>query len=81
MKNVEINKTIKLSEHMTLGELTVTSVKTKDGNIPSHVAIIRTSMSSSSNTALTVSSGCISPSVPPVSITAAGSISCKGNLL
>ena len=39
MKNVEINKNMKLSEHMTLGELTVTSVKTKDGNIPSHVAI------------------------------------------
>ena len=39
MKNVEINKNTKLSEHMTLGELTVTSVKTKDGNIPSHVAI------------------------------------------
>ena len=39
MNNVEINQTIKLSEHMTLGELTVTSVKTADGNIPSHVAI------------------------------------------
>ena len=39
MKNVEINKNTKLSEHMTLGELTVTSVKTADGNIPSHVAI------------------------------------------
>ena len=39
MKNVEINKNTKLSEHMTLGELTVTDVKTKDGNIPSHVAI------------------------------------------
>ena len=31
---VEINKSIKLSEHFTLGELTVTDVKTKDGNIP-----------------------------------------------
>ena len=62
MENVEINKTIKLSEHLaspseaalshlselngvhlsphfTLGELTVTSVKTADKNIPSHVAI------------------------------------------
>ena len=39
MNNVEINQTIKLSEHMTLGELTVTNVKTADGNIPSHVAI------------------------------------------
>ena len=62
MQNVEINKSIKLSEHLalpseaalshlselngvhlsphfTLGELTVTSVKTADKNIPSHVAI------------------------------------------
>ena len=62
MDKVEINKTIKLSEHLaspseaalshlselngvhlsphfTLGELTVTNVKTADGNIPSHVAI------------------------------------------
>ena len=39
MNNVEINKNIKLSEHFTLGELTKTSVKTADGNIPSHVAI------------------------------------------
>ena len=39
MAEVEINKTIKLSEHFTLGELTKTSVKTADGNIPSHVAI------------------------------------------
>ena len=62
MDKVEINKTIKLSEHLaspseaalshlselngvhlsphfTLGELTVTSVKTADKNIPSHVAI------------------------------------------
>ena len=28
-----------LSEHFTLGEMTVTKVKTADGNIPSHVAI------------------------------------------
>ena len=39
MNNVEINKTIKLSEHFTLGELTKTSVKTADKNIPSRVAI------------------------------------------
>ena len=50
MTEVEINKSIKLSEHMKLGELRVTSVKTADGrsaqgdallakNIPSHVAI------------------------------------------
>ena len=39
MENVEINQTKKLSEHYSLGELTKTSVKTKDGNIPSHVAI------------------------------------------
>ena len=39
MNKVEINKNIKLSEHFTLGELTKTSVKTADGNIPSHVAI------------------------------------------
>lgn len=39
MEHVEINQTMKLSEHFSLGELTKTSVKTKDGNIPSHVAI------------------------------------------
>ena len=62
MKNVEINKNIKLSEHLaspsetalshsselngvhltphfSLAELTTTSVKTADKNIPSHVAI------------------------------------------
>ena len=39
MTNVEINKSMKLSEHFSLGELTVTSVKTADKNIPSHVAI------------------------------------------
>ena len=39
MEQVEINKSIKLSEHFTLGELTVTNVKTADKNIPSHVAI------------------------------------------
>ena len=30
---------MKLSEHFKLGEMTVTNVKTADGNIPSHVAI------------------------------------------
>ena len=39
MYNVSINKTIHLSEHFTLGELTKTSAKTADGNIPSHVHI------------------------------------------
>ena len=39
MENVEVNKEIKLSPHFTLGEMTVTKVKVKDGNIPSHVAI------------------------------------------
>ena len=36
---VEINKNVKLSEHFTLAEMTKTSVKTKDGNIPSRVHI------------------------------------------
>ena len=39
MNEVSINKTIKLSEHFTLGELTKTSYHPLDGNIPSHVAI------------------------------------------
>ena len=39
MKNVDINKNARLSEHFTLGELCKTSVKTADGNIPSHVHI------------------------------------------
>ena len=39
MDKVEVNKQMKLSEHIELGEMTVTKVKTKDGNIPSHVAI------------------------------------------
>ena len=39
MKEVSINKGMHLSEHFTLGELCKTSVKTVDGNIPSHVAI------------------------------------------
>ncbi len=39
MKEVSINSQICLSQHFTLGELCKTSVKTKDGNIPSHVHI------------------------------------------
>ncbi|MBO4718944.1 MAG: hypothetical protein J5658_03620 [Prevotella sp.] len=39
MKEVEINKQAKLSEHFTLGELCKTSYHPLDGNIPSHVAI------------------------------------------
>ena len=39
MNNVEINKSMRLSEHFTLGEVCKTSHKTKDGNIPSRVAI------------------------------------------
>ena len=39
MKNVDINKNARLSQHFTLGELCKTSVKTADGNIPSHVHI------------------------------------------
>ena len=37
MSIVEMNKQMKLTEHFTLGEMTKTSYKTKDGNIPSHV--------------------------------------------
>ena len=45
--NVEVKRnvtsgsdpSVSLSAHFSLKELTVTSVKTKDGNIPSHVAI------------------------------------------
>lgn len=39
MKDVSINKLMHLSQHFTLGEVTKTSHKTADGNIPSHVAI------------------------------------------
>ena len=39
MNEVKINKDAKLSQHFTLGELTKTSAKTTDGNIPSHVHI------------------------------------------
>ena len=34
-----MNKDMKLSEHFSLGELTKTQYVTKDGNIPSRVAI------------------------------------------
>ena len=39
MKEVSINKSMKLSEHFSLGELTKTSYHTLDKNIPSRVAI------------------------------------------
>ena len=39
METVSINKGIKLSPHFTLGEMTKTSYETRDGNIPSRVAI------------------------------------------
>ena len=39
MKEVSINKSMKLSEHFSLGELTKTSYDTLDKNIPSRVAI------------------------------------------
>ena len=39
MEKVEINKSMHLSEHFSLGEVTKTSHKTADGNIPSHAAI------------------------------------------
>ena len=39
MGTVSINKKERLSQHFSLGELCKTSYKTKDGNIPSHVAI------------------------------------------
>ena len=39
MQEVTINKNVRLSEHFTLAEMCKTSVKTKDGNIPSHVHI------------------------------------------
>ena len=39
MDKVSINKNMHLSEHYTLGEVCKTSHKTKDGNIPSRVAI------------------------------------------
>lgn len=39
MNKVEMNKSMKLSEHFTLGELTKTKHQTADGNIPSRVVI------------------------------------------
>ena len=39
MQEVSINKSRKLSQHFTLGELCKTKHDTEDGNIPSHVAI------------------------------------------
>ena len=39
MQEVSINKSMKLSQHFTLGELCKTKHDTEDGNIPSHVAI------------------------------------------
>ena len=39
MKEVYINKDVRLSPHFTLDELCKTSYHTLDGNIPSHVAI------------------------------------------
>ena len=39
MTEVSMHKNMKLSEHFTLGELTKTSYKTEDENIPSRVAI------------------------------------------
>ena len=36
---VEMNKEMKLSQHFSLGEMTKTSHKTADGNIPSRVVI------------------------------------------
>ena len=37
--NASKNDKIRLSDHFTLGEMTVTTYKTDDGNIPSRVAI------------------------------------------
>jgi len=39
MNQVSMNKSMRLSEHFTLGEVCKTNHKTADGNIPSHVAI------------------------------------------
>ena len=39
MKEVSVNKDIKLSPHFTLGEMTKTSYHPQDGNIPSRVHI------------------------------------------
>ena len=39
MKEVKMDKEVKLSPHFTLGEMTRTEFKTEDGNIPSRVSI------------------------------------------
>ena len=39
MNKVEMNKSMRLSEHFTLGEMCKTKHVTADGNIPSHVVI------------------------------------------
>lgn len=39
MNQVSMNKSMRLSEHFTLGEVCKTNHKTADGNIPSRVAI------------------------------------------
>ena len=39
MNQVSLNQNVNLSQHFTLGELTKTKYKTKDGNIPSHVQV------------------------------------------
>ena len=39
MKEVSINKQMKISQHFTLGELTKTKQVTPDGNIPSRIVI------------------------------------------
>ena len=39
MQEVEVNKSIKLSPHFTLGEMTKTSYHPQDGNIPSRVHV------------------------------------------
>ena len=39
MNKVEMNKSMRLSEHFTLGEMCKMKYKTADGNIPSHVVI------------------------------------------
>ena len=40
MEKSILNQQAKLSEHFTLGELTKTSAKTADGNIPPHAAVL-----------------------------------------
>ena len=40
MSKVVMNKSIRLSEHFTLGEVCKTNHKTNDGNVPPHSAIV-----------------------------------------